>query len=230
MGKGTSKARGSTGGGVIIDSSVKLLKMTEEEIDLSSSPLIYGKKDSSLTEKARAVIENFEREKYNASVEHNILVDDDGNIIEQNVGKDGEVSASLNARLTADVYSHNHNRRAGVLGGTFSDGDMENFIRFNQRTYRATAKEGTYSISKGKDFDKTGKQFVSDFRKYGNKLFDDTKNRVAKLDAKFSAGKIDYETYIKMHNKLNNRMFVGLHNWLLKKQKKYNYSYTLEQR
>ena len=197
-------------------------------IDLSESPLVYGERDKALTGKAREAIENFENRRYKNKIEFSTFVTEDGSVIEENRGGRGSVGASYLARKTADAMSHNHPRPEGVLGGTFSTGDMSNFVQYKQHTYRATAKEGTYSISKGKNFD--GKNFLSAFKKAESEITKAAQNEFDSLNSKVRTGALSYEQAVKKGAIANNKMLVGLHDWFLKNQKKYGYTYTLEKR
>lgn len=197
-------------------------------IDLSESPLVYGGKDKALTGKAREALENFENQRYKNKIEYSKFISDDGSTIEENRGGRGSVSASYSARMTADAMSHNHPRSEGVIGGTFSTGDINNFTRFNQHTYRATTKEGTYSISKGKDFDGSG--LANAYRKAEREITTQTRNENRALNSKVRSGELTYEQAIRKNTANNNKMLVSLHNWLNDNQKKYGYTYTLEKR
>lgn len=200
------------------------------EIDLSGSPLKYGDKDANIPGKVRASLEAFENQRYKNKIEFSRFVDADGNVIEDNRGGSGSVRASYTARLTAEAMSHNHPRKTGgILGGTFSTGDLNNFARFNQTHYRATASEGTYSISKLKGFDKAGfAAHVKSENAVNTKAY---KAATAKIDSTYKAnGYASYSDYIKAHNTAFNAYLVAEHNSLLSGQKLYGYSYTLERR
>lgn len=200
-------------------------------IDLTGIPLHYGGKDHNLTGKVRTTIEAFEDRRWKNKIEFSRFVDADGNVIEDNRGGKGSVGASLSARMSAHAMSHNHprsGRESGLLGGTFSTGDINNFVRFSQKTYRATASEGTYSISKQKGFDGKG------FRQYYSS--EHSKNRGAyvtarkTLDTSYKAGKMSYSDYRKATQKAFNTYLVANHNSLRAGQKQYGYHYTLERR
>lgn len=197
-------------------------------IDLSESPLTYGGTDKALTGKARETIENFENKRYKNKVEFSTFVTDDGTIIEENRGGKGSVTASDYARAKADVMSHNHPRPEGVIGGTLSTGDIDNFVNHNQHTYRATTKEGTYSISRGKNFD--GKGLSAAYKKAASEFERDGNNFAKSLKAKMRSGELTYSEAKKQAYIAQNKNLVSYHNWLLDNQKKYGYTYTLEKR
>lgn len=197
-------------------------------IDLSDSPLVYGGIDKALSGKARETIENFENKRYKNRVEFSAFVSDDGTTIEENRGGKGSVGATLYARETADVMSHNHPRQEGTIGGTFSSADLGNFAKYNQHTYRATAKEGTYSISKGKNFDASG--LAAAYTRFEADVVSSAKKASRSLNEKVRTGALTFEQAVKQNRINNNKSLVSLHNWLNDNQKTYGYTYTLEKR
>jgi hypothetical protein len=200
-------------------------------IDLSESPLHYGGSDPNLTGKVRATIEDFEDKRWKNKIEYSRFVDANGNVIEDNRGGKGSVRASLTARMSAVAMSHNHPRsgsEADLLGGTFSTGDLNNFVRFNQTTYRATASEGTYSISKLKGFDSRG--FKSYYTAECTMNYGAYSSTITKLNASYRSGSMEYKEYISQAHKAFNKFLVAEHNSLRAGQKLYGYHYTLERR
>lgn len=202
-----------------------------EEIDLSDYPLRYGGMDGNLAGKSREAVEQFEDARWKNKIEFSRFVDAEGNVIEDNRGGTGSVKASFNARLTADVMTHNHPRQQkekGCLGGTFSTGDLNNFARFNQTTYRATAAEGTYSISKTKSFNKSS--FAAYVARENKKNYNTYKVAMDSLGKKYRDGSLVYSDYLtKAHNAFN-AYLVDEHNSLIAGQKEHGYTYTLERR
>ena len=221
-------SRGAGSGRTSIGGKISQLSDGNTVIDLSGSPLVYGGLDKALTGKARETIENFENRRYKNKIEYSMFIKEDGSTIEENRGGRGSVSASYIARITADAMSHNHPRPEGVIGGTFSTGDINNFVKYNQHTYRATAKEGTYSISKGKNFD--GKGFATAYKQAERDISAKAKSDFTSLNFKVKSGTLTYEQAVKQGATANNKMLVALHNWLNDNQKKYGYTYTLEKR
>lgn len=202
-----------------------------EEIDLSDYPLRYGGMDSSLVGRNREVIEQFEDARWRNKIEFARYVDENGKVIEDNRGGKGSVKSSLYAARTGAVMSHNHprsEREKGCLGGTFSSADLDGFARYNQHTYRATAAEGTYSISKTKSFNKNSftayvsKEYGKSDRAYSSKM--------KSLGDQYRSGNITYSDYVKSAHKAFNAHVIEMHNSLLAGQKQYGYTYTLERR
>lgn len=200
-------------------------------IDLSGSPLHYGAADPNLTGKARATVEEFENKRWKNKIEYSRFVDANGNVIEDNKGGKGSVKASLQARMAAAAMTHNHPRsgaEAGLLGGTFSTADLNNFARFSQTTYRATAAEGTYSISKLKGFDKSGfSQYVAAENGKNRAAY---KSTMAALKSAYQSGSMKYSDCVTASHKAFNTYLVAEHNSLRAGQKLYGYHYTLERR
>lgn len=223
-GRGGSYSRSS-------DIAVSAVGSDGKDIDLSGSPLHYGGKDPNLTGKVRTAIEEFEDKRYKNKIEFSRFVDANGNIIEENKGGKGSVRATLHARQTAEAMSHNHPRSGnenGTLGGTFSTGDLNNFVNYNQTTYRATASEGTYSISKLKGFD--GKGFKQYFTSENSKNRAAYKQAISGLNSSYRSGGMSWKDYNAAANKAFNAYLVSEHNSLRAGQKLYGYHYTLERR
>lgn len=223
-----AKSSGGGGGGAAYTGDTSIADTSGGVIDLSDTPLIYGDLDSALTGNARTVIEQFENRRYTTKTEYSRFIDSNGNIIEENHGGRGSVGATMHARQTADAMSHNHPRGDGGLGGTFSEGDISNFSRFNQTTYRATAKEGTYSISKTGSFN--GKALSRDYDLAVKRMETNLIGNADSVKLQYRTGKISYNQAVTSIQKLNNAFLVEMHNWLLNNQSNYGYTYTLERR
>lgn len=233
MGRGSSGANGS---------ATRLTGTDGKPIDLTGTPLRYGSEDKALTGGARSTIEAFEKARYKNKIEFSRFVDADGNVIEDNRGGRGSVGATLRARSTAHAMSHNHPRSDGMLGGTFSTGDINNFTRFAQQTYRATAPEGTYSISRGKKFDAAGLQAYytraskearakyESAVKQANAEYKSVSSAYARGNATYDQANTAYQKAREAGVKAFNTMLVENHNALRAGQKKYGYTYTLERR
>lgn len=225
MGRGSSGGRGDVGkgGGMIAE-----LDLGDDKIDLSKSPLEYGENDKSLTGAARQTVEAFENKRYKNKIEYSQLIKNDGTVVESNKGGKGSVSSSVWAHNQADVLTHNHPRGNGIIGGTFSDADLGNFAKYKQTTYRATAKEGTYSISKSAKFDGDG--LTKAYKAYMKQNQAETLKACKQVVADVKSGKIAKADRSKAYAAACNSGLVDLHNWLLKNQKTYGYTYTLERR
>ena len=194
---------------------------------------------------------DFENKRRTAKIEYSITTMEDGTVIETNRGGKGSVGTSFFARMRADILSHNHPRsgvETGQIGGTFSPQDISLFAKFSQKTYRAVAGEGTYSITKGERFDST---MASDFAAFERRLSsafktnlqkpltDKMRAEVNKLNTDYRAGKMTkseadarfdalQKEYISKQLQGANNILVSLHDWLRNNQTKYGYTYGLE--
>ena len=236
MAKGASKGNGRGGGLTMVKSVVT---QSGDTIDLSETPLIYGNNDQAIQGLARQTVEAQETKRLSAKSEYAIVLDENGNqIAGESHGTKGRVV--VNGLNEATIMTHNHPRgkgEEGTLGGTFSYKDC---LRLSEKprlqTMRASAAEGTYSISKGKNFDADG------FRRYAEKINTDRRATLnasnaahaKRIQAEYDAGKIDYTVANKQLKALCakefNKYLVAVHNDMLAGQKQYGYNYTLERR
>lgn len=221
-GRGASGGGGGGGG-----ATGELVLPNGSKIEFEGT-LHYDGDDKALTGAARAAVTGFEQKRVGAKVEYGYAVDANGNPVGKEM-RGGKGSVRMPITYTNQpngTWSHIHPRGDGMLGGTFSSADLRVFARGSSKTARAAAKEGTYSISKGKGFDASG------FSKFA-----------AKADAEFSAnyrkrsgvaakayrdGKMSYGDYQKAVAKAFNTSLVELHGTYRSGQKQYGYSYTLE--
>lgn len=223
-GRGASSMSG--GRGSVAKGSLILPSGETIEFD---GDLQYGVNDKTLTGAARATIENWENKRYKNKIEFGTVVDEYGNALGERKGSKGSVRTPISWRQNENnVFSHNHPRESGGLGGSFSEGDLMNFANLKARTSRATAKEGTYSISKGKNFN------ASAFKEYVLKTHADLDNKYSLKFKKFNGDyrdkKISYSEYLKAYNKTMNSQLIDMHNAYIAGQKQYGYTYTLEKR
>ena len=223
-------AAGATkaGGGGLATSAVDQNGST---IDLTDMPLQYGKDDSALSPAQRNAIEDFEKRRQTAKVEYAKILDANGNpTMPEKSGGKGGVRTTMSDWYNGEVMSHNHPRSesSNVLGGTFSYDDLNTFTMVKAKTMRAAASEGTYSITKGKNFNASGfKNYAAEIE---NKHYGDYKKTAKSLGKQLKTGSITYNEYLNQNNKAFNKMLVDSHNELLAGQKKYGYNYTLERR
>ena len=216
-------------------------------IDLSENPLEYGS-NSHLDGDVKKRIEEFEAKRRDNLIEYGYAVDANGKVLEEKRGGKGSVSTSYMVLNNADVYTHVHPRDKGAkdLSGTFSEEDLRNWSMFNVRVFRATGREGTYSIAKEKNFNASGarqyfhealktlhkefmarrKQIQEDYNKKSTAIANGTGDYKSKRDAFDKAFKSANEQLSKAFNK----ELVGMHKAYINGQKKYGYSYSLERR
>lgn len=226
MGGRGAGAGGSGGGG---GASGELVLPNGSKIEFEGT-LHYDGNDKALAGAARTAITNWEAKRAGMKVEYAYAVDVNGNPIGKEIrGSKGSVRSPISYHSTPDcTFTHIHPRGDGMLGGTFSSADLRNFANYGNKTTRAAAKEGTYSISKGKSFDATGfKKFVSD----SDRAFAAQYRQLrANAEVAYRAKKITYDEYAKANAKAFNTALVSLHETYRSGQKKYGYTYTLEKR
>lgn len=196
-------------------------------------PLVYGDKDAAITGDLRTALEAQEEKRLKAKVEYGACYDDDGNLVGSEA-KGGRGSVRIYSQLSpsATTMTHNHPRGKNEednLGGTFSEADCRGFARFpQQRTMRASAAEGTYSMTKGPNFNGTG--FLSFVRSAEAKATKAHADREKALRSDLSTGKISFATYLSSHDSSFNTFLIDMHNAYLEGQSTYGYTYTLERR
>lgn len=227
MAKGNSKLGGS-GGSIATTATAE----NGAVIDLTNTPLQYGAKDPAVAGNMRKNVEAQENKRLSAKIEYGAVYDSDGNIIGSEVkGSRGSVRVPYSNYVQATVMTHNHPRGADapVLGGTFSSADMKTFAYFdNVKTMRASASEGTYSITKGAGFD--DKKFISYVNQVHRTREKEYSAREGAKRKDYRAGKITYSEYSQSVDESFNTFLIALHNDFLAGQKQYGYNYTLEKR
>lgn len=222
--------RGADSGLSSANAATSVVVQSGDTADLSKNPLRYGKLDKGLSKDTRTPIEEFEKKYKGRKSEYGILVDKDGNVLQESHGNSKSVGMSTYLYGKAEVMSHIHPRgknEEGCLGGTFSKEDVDNFSGFNNlKVMRASAAEGTYSISKLDNFDKAGfhqwvkTAFPAERAKYS------TAFNALKKD--YYSGKIKYDKFSQGAKDAFNTYMVSLHNEIAANAKKYGYYYTLE--
>lgn len=221
----SSRGGKRSGGGFTAEGELVLPNGSKIEFD---GKLTFDGDDKALSGTARANIENWEAKRGSNKVEYAFAVDGDGNPIGAEIrGSKGSVRVPRNYHETDNAtFTHIHPRGDGMLGGTFSSADLNNFANCKNKTVRARAKEGTYSISKGANFDKAGfSKMVAD----ANRNFSTNQRKYAGEWAnKYRSGQINYSTYLTGVGKAFNTALVQLHNEYRSHQKEFGYTYTLE--
>lgn len=222
-GRGASSGGGSGGSA---KGELKLPDGTKVEFE---GELKFGADDPVVTGKTRQVITDWEGKRVKAKIEYGYAVDADGNPVGSEVrGGKGSVRTPYSYHGEGTTFTHIHPRGDGMLGGTFSGADMRNFANTKNKTTRAAAKEGTYSISKGANFDRAG------FNAYVVKADANFKKVYREKDKvafeQYKTGKMSYNDYKLANAKAFNTALVQLHNDYSAGQKQFGYTYTLEKR
>lgn len=228
MGSCNSGGKGATGGGRGgVSAKGELVLPNGSKIEFEGE-LKFGGKDTTLTKETRKAIEDWEEKRVKNKVEYAYSVLQDGTPIGSEVrGSKGSVRTPRSYQQDGATFTHIHPRGDGILGGTFSKADMDNFANNPLKTMRAKAKEGAYSMSKTSTFDARGfKGFVDG----ANRQFQSSyRARVNALATSYKNGSISYDDYAKGNAKAFNTSLVELHNIYMSGQKQYGYTYTLEQ-
>lgn len=200
------------------NASLKEIKTLDGETIKLEKPLKYGELDKNIDEKTREQFEKFEY-KYltkGGGVEHEMSK---GNFrVDARTGEETyELSFAKGTKGSVDHISgryitHIHPREKGMLGGTFSQADLQNFLDDATTTVRAVAKEGTYSFS-----------WMRGFNSYDFQM--DVMRGLEKIDDRY------IKKYgLKITGQQMNNWLIKRHNFLLENAKKYGYFYTLEMR
>ena len=190
-------------------------------------PLVYGGR-AQMTDAQRRIIDDREKKWENENVENLIFLDKNGNIVVERKGDTTSVGVSNYELMQTEVMTHNHPRSGdadkNMLGGTFSDADMQIFAQAPMKTMRASAYEGTYTITKGSNFNYSG------FSRYASSVSSkrDDEHRARSIMAVLNSS--NAEEYNKLVTDSFNRFLVDVHNDLIAGQQKYGYTYSLEKR
>lgn len=220
---GTKRSGGGSQG-----AAVNTLTIGDDTIEFDGK-LEYGAKQS-MTSDQRSAIDTWESKRFGNKIEFGISIDSDGRPLQGEVrgGKHSVYSPHWWRDSYTAIFTHNHPREKGGLGGTFSSQDLYNWINSNNPGKRATAKEGTYWISRTNSFNASG------FKAYVNQTWQKNRGQLKayrkQLDQDASSGKIGSTEYNRKYDKSFNNFLIGLHNDLTAGQKQYGYTYGLEKR
>lgn len=192
-----------------------------------SSPLVYGKRDKLSIPSDN--LDTWEKANKNSSRnEQAVVLADDGSILFTTSGGKNSANIPSSVLYKTAVLSHTHPRgtMSRQIGGTFSTQDMKVFNTFkNMKTIRAVAAEGTYSMTKGANFNSHKfRLMVRDI----NNSYKVMQAKCAAFGVDLMTGKIDQHTYYKSTEKVFNAWLVDSHNELMKNRRKCGYSYSLE--
>lgn len=194
--------------------------------------LKYGNNDVYMSETVRTIAKYWENKRLKNKIEYALVLDSNGN----EVGY-GEIKGSKNKTSIPNNYldvdnstlTHIHPREDGMFGGSFSYGDMVGLTKHeNLKTIRAVAKEGTYSMTKNKNFNST--EAIKYFKSINQRNDSIFIPKLKQLTNDYRSGKMQWNEYDKEWKKINNNALIDLHNGYLAGQKQYGYKYTLEKR
>ena len=220
---GTKRSGGGSQG-----ASSNTLTIGNDTIEFDGK-LEYGPKQNATSDQRKG-LDAWENKRYGNKIEFAISIDADGRPLQGEVrgGSHSVRTPRWWGDSTTAILTHNHPRENGGLGGTFSDEDIYNFIRGNNKGKRATAKEGTYWISRMQLFNGAGlRTYV---KNTWQKNQDQLKAVRKQLNQDAADNKISKAEYDKKWQKSFNNYLIGLHNDLIAGQEKYGYTYGLEKR
>lgn len=197
-------------------------------IDLGDAKLKYGGDDKAVAGAQRTATVAQETKRLTASVEYCQGFDANGNPVAPERRGGATSVRPYRSQVDAEVFTHNHPREKGVLGGTFSYADLSTFDTDKGRTIRASAKEGTYSLTKGKNFNGMG--LKAHYRQVIRTAETNHASRVNQLKAQLASGAITKSEYNSRRQTSFNMELVEMHNGLIAGASQYGYTYTLERR
>lgn len=214
--------------------AVRVIAINQNSIDINGENCEYEGKliqtgnDPMLGATRRPTIEAWEAKRADQKVEYANAVGHTGQEYGEVRGRKGSVKTPIYYHTNpGTVFTHIHPRDKGILGGTFSTGDIQNFINGNNDTVRAVAKEGTYSISRTASIDP---KLSQDYKTFVNGEEKKIRAQIRQIQNDYNSLKITYKQAVEEANKANNTKLVSFHNWLYNNQKKYGYKYYLEKR
>lgn len=151
-------------------------------------------------------------------------------------------NATQRIRDATESKKKAHPGSDGKLGGTFSVGEINNYILFGQGVYSVTAPEGIYSFEETPKFDANGLQeYYRKASKTARIKYENAANlahldymeaRTAYADGEITKAQLESarRKAKAAERKAYNTMLVEQHNALRAGQRKYGYSYSLEKR
>jgi len=181
-----------------------------------------GKTKESETRKEILAVENKIR---NNKTETAAVVKDGKKLIDKSEGKANEVSFT-NAecqKMKGAVLTHNH-----PSGRTFSDADLITTVKWDLKEIRAAHSKGVYSIKQVGGATKSASLFPKDFEANRKKELEKNNATFFKNQDKYNKGKLSYDDFNKIIDKLNGNIEKSQDQWLMKNSKKYGYEYTKE--
>lgn len=168
--------------------------------------------------------------------EWTMAFNEDGNVVEIN-GK--KIAVQPSTMRKSDVRSLDHSAKDGRLGGPLT---VEELRRFDNKVLRATAPEGTYTLTKGPKFNDAGLQkYFSKASAAAQAKYDAAMKRAwqktISVEADHKEGRATRAQVAaarralkEAERKAYNTMLVEQHDALRSGQKKYGYAYSLVKR
>lgn len=224
MAKGNRGGRGRQ----VVSTARNGLTVGNQQIEFDGD-LPFTIDDPAVNQTQRPLLTAWEKKREKQKIEYANAIGYNGSVYGEVKGGKGSVSVPhFYHSNKGSVFTHIHPREDGLLGGTFSYGDLQNFVNGANSTARAVAKEGTYSISRGKNFN--GSAFLGYYNTQYNQLEKAYSARCKQLRNDVVNKKISYKTFSSESNKAFNTFLVSLSNAISKGQQTYGYHYYLEKR
>ena len=224
MAKGNRGGRGRQ----VVSTARNSLTVGNQQIEFDGD-LPFTIDDPAVNQTQRPLLTAWEKKREKQKIEYANAIGYNGSVYGEVKGGKGSVSVPYFYHSNkGSVFTHIHPREDGLLGGTFSYGDLQNFVNGANSTARAVAKEGTYSISRGKNFN--GSAFLGYYNTQYNQLEKAYSARCKQLRNDVVNKKISYKTFSSESNKAFNTFLVSLSNVISKGQQTYGYHYYLEKR
>jgi SPP1 gp7 family putative phage head morphogenesis protein len=157
----------------------------------------------------------------NLKYEVGTVLDTKGNILATYEGKDHEVDVGDKSLLKGNIFTHNH-----PTGGTFSEGDIDSFIKYDLQELRASTDTEVYSLAKvGTNQDPN---FYKEFKSHSYEFYS---KATAEINELIRDNKLDFNPrekpaeYMKLVSKYKAKYYDE---WLTQNASNYGYKYTKE--
>lgn len=199
-------------------------------IDMTDYPLEYADELVPIEPKLRAPIADFERRRRANKIEYALLVDAEGNVLDEHRGGKHSVRISLQhiSHAVAHVHTHPRFETPLLIGGTFTWSDLSILYHWdNLKVIRAVASEGIYTLMCGSDFDR--KAFDDRMGLTYGKIERKELQKLRDLHRRLELRIISRRDYRKEWRKIFLWAMVSHHNALLEGQQGFDYVYQLEQ-
>ena len=217
------KEKNSASQSVVAKPPKKKTTLPKEEKPSSNN---QGK--STLSQKTLDKCKEVEAKSVKRKTEKMTVIDDDGNILFEKSGGRGSVRFSIAdaMQMNGKTVTHNH---PGEFGGTFSGADINVFTKYNLRSIRAVAKEGTYSIETTSKVTSSGsKEFANEFSKRSNAVNQQLKANHSRLSPKVRNGELSVDDANKQLREKRTALCNEQHEFLKNNAEKYGYRYSFE--
>ena len=209
MAKGSRGGRRS-GGGFLGNTGTEVGKVNPVNVAGMTKGVNGGSLRNVSTEET---LRQYEASKLNMKKEQMAILDENGFIVKAYNG-DAHSVAFEPQYTVGRVVTHNH---PSDYGGTFSDADVGNFLKFNQKEIRASAKEGTYSLKETRKGSGNAKALDTAYAKAQPSLLKKASEAVNAVASKGGSKTAQRKAYVDVY-----------HNWYKNNFSKYGYTYSFK--